>query len=202
MNIELSIQQQNFLKEFASKHYSGAPDNRYTGDAIHVVETTRTDFIPYFEGSEDFYDGDLNLMVCTDDDYSNWLPVEEAIHDYYSAWGGTCPIPIIEFDHLMFMDNVDGEEVLITNYDEYFGAYGVEIKAMSWEKKYREPVAYFLILDQAKAYMEYQRHNLISPRVYTHHMGYDNRGDLPVFRDLLLSMGSQLLEEEKECHTD
>jgi hypothetical protein len=55
-------------------------------------------------------------------------------------------------------------------------------------------VAYFFILEEAKRYMQYQGHNLISPRTYTFSSGYDNRGEYEHFWDLLLAIGKMLNE--------
>lgn len=41
LEIELTKQQKDFLKEFAEKQYPGANDNVCTGNAIHAVETYR-----------------------------------------------------------------------------------------------------------------------------------------------------------------
>ena len=59
-----------------------------------------------------------------------------------------------------------------------------------------KPVAYFFTREQAEKYIEYQKHNLKSPRIYTRSAGYSNSGDFPVFQKLLLKMGTLLKEEE------
>ncbi|QQP10830.1 hypothetical protein FJQ98_16420 [Lysinibacillus agricola] len=51
-------------------------------------------------------------------------------------------------------------------------------------------------VDEAKRYIEYQRHNLRKPRTYTYSAGYSNYGDFVPFRNLLLQMGEQLNKEE------
>ena len=59
------------------------------------------------------------------------------------------------------------------------------------------PVAFFLIRDEAVRYKDgYQKHNCADCRIYTYGLGYSNNGDLPVFRNLLMRMGQDLLEEK------
>ena len=58
------------------------------------------------------------------------------------------------------------------------------------------PVAFFLIRDEALRYRDgYQAHNCGDCRIYTYGLGYSNNGDLPVFRELLMKLGKQLLQE-------
>lgn len=59
--------------------------------------------------------------------------------------------------------------------------------------EFYKPVAFFLTRLEAEKYCIYQKHNLKKPRVYTHHMGYANDGDLLELMALLKSMGDQLL---------
>lgn len=196
LTIELDEKQEKFLKEFAAKHYDGARDNLCTVNAFHVVESKRYDHIPYSEDIVDWY-SDLPLKFTDSDEYDVWYEDEtELIRDYYEDRGEVCPIEITPYADYEYITNIDDEEVFVSNYQEYFNAYGIEIKGVAWEKSYYVPVAYFFILDEAKRYIEYQRHNLRSPRTYTYSAGYANYGDFVPFRNLLLSMGSKLLEGE------
>jgi len=101
---------------------------------------------------------------------------------------------IVPFEELKYKDieTEDGEEIFVMNYDDYFKAYGINFNAASWLQDNYEPVAFFFILDEAKRYIEYQRHNLRKPRTYTYSSGYANYGDFDHFRNLLLSMGELL----------
>ncbi|QVW28837.1 hypothetical protein [Bacillus phage SWEP1] len=198
ITFNLTDKQIELLKEFNSKHHDGAEDNRYTSDAIHVVQRERKGFIPFVDELLDYYDGD-DMRYTWDDDYEVWYEKpEELVADYYEGNGEYCPIEIkpygeVEYSH---MEDVYGDEVYIHDEEAYCKAYGIDHVHIAFETKEWEDVAFFLILDKAKAYRQYQAHNLGKSRVYTYSAGYDNRGDLPVFRNMLLAMGKQLDGEE------
>lgn len=198
ITFELTDKQIELLKEFNSKHYDGAEDNRYTCDALHVVQRQRNGFIPFVDELLDYYDGD-DLRYTWDDDYEVWFETpEELVEDYYEGNGEECDITILpygEVENTVIMD-IHGEEVFIEDEEAYCKAYGIGTLHMAFETKEWEDVAFFLILDKAKAYRKYQAHNLGKSRIFTYSMGYDNRGDLPVFRNMLLAMGKQLNEGE------
>ncbi|AGY48438.1 hypothetical protein Spock_38 [Bacillus phage Spock] len=198
ITFELTDKQVELLKEFNSKHYDGAEDNRYTCDAIHVVQRERKGFIPFVDELLDYYDGE-DMRYTWDDDYEVWYEKpEELVEDYYDGNGEDCPIeikPYEEVEHSLITD-VYGEEVYIHDEEAYIKAHGISNVHIAFETKEWEDVAFFFILDKAKAYRQYQAHNLGKSRIFTYSMGYDNRGDLPVFRDMLLAMGKQLNGEE------
>ncbi len=197
ITINLNEKQEMFLKEFASKHYDGAKDNLCTMDAFHAVQTKRKNYIPYHEDLTDWF-GDLPLEFCADDAYEGWYTDEiELINDHLND-NDIENVKVMSFDEAYenLIEGIDGEEHYIYGYKEYFAAYGIEITAVSWIQEYYEPVAYFFILDEAKRYIEYQRHNLRLPRTYTYSAGYSNYGDFVPFRNLLLQMGKQLNKEE------
>lgn len=201
VTVNLTEQQEKFLKLFAEKHYNGAPDNLYTVYPFHIVETQRYNYTPYSDDIAEYYTGE-ELVFTTDDDYECWFTDEiELVNDCYS--NEECPIEIKSFEDLQYKDisGVDGEEYFIVNYNDYFEAYGISLKAMAWRKKYYEQVALFFVRDEAKRYMEYQKHNLNEPRVYTYSAGYSNNGDFTHFWDLLMTMGEQLnnQNEKKEA---
>ncbi|WP_283747657.1 hypothetical protein [Bacillus thuringiensis] len=58
--------------------------------------------------------------------------------------------------------------------------------------------ANFFIKPQAEDYMEYQAHNLNEPRIYAKGPGYANDGDFIPFRNLLFSIGSELIKGDTE----
>lgn len=196
--INLDEKQEKFLKEFAAKHYHGADGNLHTTDAFHVVENKRYHYIPYSWDITDHF-SDLPLTFTFDEDYETWYDDEtELIKDWYDyCREDDCPIEIKPFSEVSYkyLTGVNGEEELITDINEYFEAYGVKVHAIAWKQHYWEKVAFFFIRDEAKRYMEYQRHNLREPRVYTYSAGYANKGDFVPFRDLLLSIGTQLNKE-------
>jgi len=198
ITFELTDKQVELLKEFNSKHYDGAEDNRYTCDAIHVVQRERKGFIPYVDELLDYYDGE-DMRYTWDDDYEVWYEKpEELVEDYYDGNGEDCPIEIKPYEEVEYslITDVYGEEVYIHDEEAYIKAHGINNIHIAFETKEWEDVAFFFILDKAKAYRQYQAHNLGKSRIFTYSMGYDNRGDLPVFRDMLLAMGKQLNGEE------
>lgn len=198
ITFELTDKQVELLKEFNSKHYDGAEDNRYTCDAIHVVQRERKGFIPFVDELLDYYDGE-DMRYTWDDDYEVWYEKpEELVEDYYDGNGENCPIEIKPYEEVEYslITDVYGEEVYIHDEEAYIKAHGISNVHIAFETKEWEDVAFFFILDKAKAYRQYQAHNLGKSRIFTYSMGYDNRGDLPVFRDMLLAMGKQLNEEE------
>jgi hypothetical protein len=201
LEIELTEKQEEFLKEFAKKQYPGADDNVYTCNAIHAVETYRPIYHPYHEDLTDHFDG-MDMVFTTDESYETWHDSEvEAVEEWYKYRNEDPPIKIVPFKELdckdIIVTNSDGEEdeIFVTNYEDYFKVYGINWYAASWLQDNYEPVAFFFILDEAKRYIEYQRHNLTKPRTYTYSSGYSNYGDFNHFRDLLLSMGEKLNKE-------
>ena len=195
LTIQLNEKQEKFLKVFAEKQSDEADDNLFTASPIHVVENKRYRYIPYSEDIVDWF-GSLPLVFTSDSGYEYWYEDEmELIKDWYEDEDEGCPIEIKPFEFAMSLTDIEGVERLITEYTEYFEAYGIKIYGISWREAYWEPEAFFFIRDEAKRYIEYQRHNLSSPRVYTYSPGYANYGDFVPFRDLLMSIGTQLNKE-------
>lgn len=69
--------------------------------------------------------------------------------------------------------------------------YSIEVCYM---EDYYETVAYFFTRKEAEKYCKYQSHNLNDPIIYTENWGYNNYGDFPIFQQLLLKIGNQILE--------
>ncbi|MGG4439226.1 hypothetical protein [Brevibacillus fortis] len=196
VTISITEQQEKFLKLFAEKQTPGAPDNRYTSYPLHIVENKRYNYIPYSYDIAEYFDED-DLVFTNDDDYAVWFTNEvEMVKDWYSD--RDCPIEIKSFKELEYQDitGVNGEESFVTDYNEYFEVYGVSVHQIAWRKEYYEQVAMFFILEEAKRYMQYQKHNLESPRVYTYSAGYANDGEYTHFWDLLMVLGKQLNQVE------
>lgn len=194
VTINLTEQQEEFLKLFAEKQFHGAKDNRSTGFPIHFVENKRYNYIPYSDDIAWAYE-DKPLSFTPDDDYDRWYDSEiDMVTEWYDDRALDCPIEIKPYDELegKTVKSVNGEDVFVTNHADYFEVYGVHVQAIAWREKYYEKVAPFFILDEAKKYMQYQAHNLTSPRVYTYGAGYANQGEFTHFWELLMTIGEQL----------
>jgi|AGTN01.1.fsa_nt_gi hypothetical protein len=185
MNIELTETERKFLAEFAAKQHEGAKGNVGTRTPIHVVERERKVFVE-----------DSSTEVWVDDD--NNYEAYESFEDLISARrrdGQSLP----EYEDGS-IDAVLG--VWINSEAHYCKIYGINARhgryVSSWE-----PIAFFLILDEAKRYKNgYQAHNCGDCRIYTYGLGYSNRGDMPVFRELLMRMGRQLADEAATAQGD
>lgn len=196
INIELTDEQEYFLKKFAKNHFSGSDQNHCTYKPIHLVQTRRERVI------DTDYDSADKVVYVNRDDYEEYYDsVEELVKGYYEY--DKCPIEIVSFDEAYKQDEfigTDGEEYVIAEDDDYLEAYGIDTDIyykVNTEYHY-ETVAYFFSLDEAKRYIEYQGHNLDNPRTYTVGMGYSNRGEYEPFWDLLMSIGTKL-NDDKSC---
>jgi len=200
ITLTLTEEQVKFLKQFAAKQYHGAKDNLCTGYPIHMVETKRYDYVPYHPDIAWAYE-DNPLSFTYDEDYELWFEDEkEMVEEWREYSGDESEIEIKTFEELKGnrVENPDGMQMYVNNYEDYFKMYGVKLVAMSWKKPYYEKVAPFFILEEAKRYIEYQRHNLHKPRVYTYGAGYANYGDFTHFWEVLMQAGSELNKTEKK----
>lgn len=190
VTIELTEEQEHFLKEFAAKHYEGSKHNVGTHQPIHMVQTRRERIV-----DPDYDSADEVKYVVPDWDYQDFDSAEELVRAWYED--KDCPIEIVSFKDAYranrFID-IHGEEQVILDEEEYLEAYGIDEK--QYDKVHRayyyETIAFFFILDEAKKYIEYQGHNLRSPRTYTMGGGYANKGEYHHFWELLFSMGLKL----------
>jgi len=190
--IELTDEQERYLKEFAAKHFEGSKYNLGTHHPIHLVQTQRERVV-----DSDHEDGDLIKYYVPDWDYRGFDSVEGLVKAWYED--EDCPIEIVTFDEAYKADrfiDVNGEEQVICNEKDYLEAYGIDEKV--YHKVhiayYYETKAIFFILDEAKRYIEYQGHNLKNPRTYTVGAGYANKGEYQHFWELLFKMGQKLNE--------
>lgn len=188
VEIELTDQQVKFLKEFAIKQAPGSDDNRCTSMPIHVVQTRRERVV-----DTDFEDSDKTCWIICGDCETQFESIKEVVNYYHDD---ECPVEVVDFVEYEEIKGIDGEEHYICDEEDYFIAYGIPTDyCYKCEiKYYYEPVAFFFILDEAKRYMEYQGHNLESPRTYTYGSGYSNCGDYEHFYSLLMKLGKQLNE--------
>ena len=195
LTIELTEQQETFLKEFTAKHYSGSKDNVATHQPIHLVQTRMERVV-----DPDYDNPDEIKYIVPDWDNEGYNSPEELVKAWYENNCEDCPIDIVSFDESYrqkrFID-IFGEEQVIVNEKDYFEAYGInEDKYCKVHTAYYyETKAAFFILDEAKRYMKYQGHNLDHPRTYTIGGGYANKGDYHHFWELLFSMGQKLNDE-------
>jgi hypothetical protein len=193
INIELTEQQEYFLKKFASNHYEGSKQNLCTYKPIHLVQTSRERVV-----NPDYDSPDKVVWISKDDYEEQYDSVEELVRGYYKY--DKCPIEIISYEDAYNKDEfigVYGDEFVISDEKDYLKAYDIDLDDYykTHIEYYYETVAYFFSLDEAKRYIEYQSHNLNNPRTYTVSMGYANKGEYEPFWDLLMSIGVKLNSE-------
>lgn len=184
ITINLTDEQERFLKKFAAEQHEGAENNLATRKPLHLVQSKKVetlfddgdyaremgDEVKYFDTHhQDVLDSDIDVLrfegVCEEDIVS----FEDAEHDVIN-------------------------DVLIENIDDYFTAYGIDPERyvpISQRDKW-ETAAYFFILSEAREYIKYQAHNLGTARTMTVSMGYSNNGEYEPFYDLLMGIGEQL----------
>lgn len=167
MIISLTSKEKEFLRQYALKFdQERAVD--ITADPIVVVENER--LVVTERGHED------KIIYSWDEkDYDTLEELKEDLeeNDFSES----------EILHIM------------TDLEDRGHALGMEIKELHVLAS-REPVAYFLTREEAFKYVNYQKHNLASPRVYTRSVGHNNGGDLACLMKLLLKMGNILIERE------
>ena len=199
ITINLTDEQERYLKEFSLKQFSGSKDNVGTDRPLHVVQTQYNRVV-----DPDHEDPDKVSYFVPDwcEDYES---MQDLIKAYYQHESDGCPIEIVDYDVAYeaseFID-VNGDEPIILSEDDYLEAYGIPkdfYYKVNTVFDYRT-VAVFFILDEAKKYMEYQGHNLTNPRTNTIGAGYANKGGYHHFWDLLFNIGKQLntLDERPE----
>ena len=190
ITINLTEQQEHFLKIFSANHFSGSKDNVGTEKPIHFVQTRRSRVV-----DPDFDSADETMYYMTDYADEGYGSVEELVRAKYED--EDCPIDIVSYDDA-YADNdfkdINGEEFCVIEEEDYLEAYGIEKKDYYkvHVSYYYDTVAVFFILSEAKEYMKYQGHNLENPRTYTVGAGYANKGEYHHFWDLLFSIGKMI----------
>ncbi len=178
MNIELTEREAKLLAEFAMKQYEGAEDNLGTRTPIHVVERREQ----YFSA------GDGDEWMCEDNEYKLYPDFDTMLEDLRKDGKELPEYGDVEYE--------DVNDIWISSEEDYCKAYEIHAQSGRIIDTYR-PVAFFFIRDEALRYRDgYQKHNCADCRIYTYGMGYSNNGDLPVFRDLLMRMGTELNSKE------
>lgn len=192
ITINLTEEQEKFLRIFALKQFRGSKDNIGTHHPLHLVQTQYERIV-----DPDYDDPDVTKYVCCDDDYNEYESAHDLIKGYWGNRFSGCPIEIVSFEEAYRADrfiDVNGEEQVIVDEDDYLEAYGIDEKAYHkcntcYEYK---TVAVFFILDEAKKYIKYQGYNLSNPRTYTISAGYANKGEYHHFWELLYNAGKKL----------
>lgn len=190
MNIELTEREKQMLSIFAEKQCEGAKDNIGTVTPIHVVERVRTEYVDTPNGDTWIWTNDYEYKAF--DNFDDMVAyIREQTKEDYPEYGD------IEYKDV----TKNGEEIWIESEEAYCHAFGIEaFRAIAVQ--YTEPVAFFFIRDEAVKYMtDYQKHNCRNCRIYTYGLGYSNKGDLPVFRALLMRMGESINADNEAKET-
>lgn len=61
-----------------------------------------------------------------------------------------------------------------------------------WLSEEYDDIACFFSKEEAKKYLQYQKHNLNAPRIYAKYPGHNNEGDFGPFYNLLRDIAKQL----------
>ena len=149
ITVKLTDKQEEFLKLFASKQFEGSRDNVGTNNPLHLVQTQDERVV-----DPDHEDPDkVSYRVL--DSGADYDSIEELIAGYWGNCSSVCPIEIVSFDEAYRADefiDVNGEEQVIMDEDDYMEAYGIT-KDLYYKTNivfdYRT-VAVFFILDEAK----------------------------------------------------
>lgn len=192
ININITEEQEKFLKLFNQDHNSNNEKNLGTLRPLFFVQT-RIERVVNIEYED--YDTVKFYVPDWAESYDSEKDLIESYHD------GECPIEIVSFkqayDARRF-ETVEGEYEVIVSYDDYFKAYDIEdeVNVIYLKHDYQDK-AFFFTRAEADRYIEYQSHNLDHPRVYACHCGYANYGEYSHFYDLLMSIGEELNSEEQ-----
>ena len=182
ININLTEKQECFLKKFANDNFDGSKKNLCTYKPIHFVETQ---------------DYSLQCDNCSSNCedriiYVNFESYYESIQDLLETEFQDYLSKNDLYDIKKLNNDIDNYELddIIERYQRKFNyKFDYEIRYKVYYYRY---VACFLIREEAERYIEYQKHNLTNPRVYTYSPGYSNFGDFEHFFDLLMNIGKQL----------
>lgn len=179
MDIQLTEREREMLAAFAGKQYEGAPDNLCTRTPIHVVERVYKDFARDESGNE---------WLCEDADWKVFDSFDAMLEYLQDSKGKVLP----SFEDVKY-ERIN--DIWIDSEHAYCEAY--DITAYPGNIIYStRPVAFFFIRDEAVRYKDgYQSHNCADCRIYTYGLGYNNDGDMPVFRALLMRLGEEVIKE-------
>lgn len=180
IRLELTEQQEHYLRQFAERQASGSDDNVGTRKPLHLVQTKETRIV---------WDGGMSgdaAFVCTADDNHTIYSTPEALVESLTGRDD-----IVSYDEAYRNGISDGE--IICDEEDYFEAYGLEdcykvSKTYEWRT-----VSIHFTLAEAKRYKKYQTHNLVEPRTYTVSGGYGNNGDYEPIWDLIMQAGQSVI---------
>lgn len=183
LEIELTDLQVAMLKQFAANHHAGAKDNLGTYKPLHIVQ----EYDPYIiHGAA--YECNEVLYYCNENGQYYDSP-EELVANVNNT-------PVDEV--APFRIDTEINQTKIYDLSDYFDAYGVCGEIVGSVRRYRN-VSYHFSLIEAQRYIEYQKHNLNNPRIYTVDPGYGNVGDYEPFWDLLMTIGTKI--NKSECQS-
>lgn len=174
--INVTDEQYEFLKFLTEQRKT--QNNRSTADPIWLAQTKRFRICDEDYAEPDCYQfyGDCDVLFYADDMNDFKIKLKEWLDE--NEYEGYEPFDDIDF----LFEAKDWIEEFRT---KHYNSWQMDLVPM---EAYWETVAYFLTDVEAKAYIEYQSHNLCEPRTYVDYCGYANHGDLPKLMKLLLEL--------------
>jgi|GEM_PF-3177675 len=181
IKLEVTEQQEHFLRQFAERQTPGSDDNVGTNKPLHLVQTKETRII---------WDGGMSgdtVFVCTDTEDIEAYETPEAL--VVALSGRT---DIVSYEEA-YRNGISEDHEMIADEEDYFEAYGLEdcykvSRVYEWRT-----VSIHFTLAEAKRYKEYQKHNLTNPRTYTVSGGYSNEGDYEPVWDFIMAAGQAVI---------
>lgn len=151
-------------------------DNFATNMPVYIVQSREERVIDESYDSMDIQRLDIPEISSED----NFYPTIEDIKN--GALRDT-ELPCNLVMELEQKENLEQVVEEIQNYfnpdDKYYDSSYMNLQYY-WENQ-----AYFLVLEEAERYQEYQRHNLGVSRIYADYVGYGNKGTLSEFLRLI-----------------
>lgn len=193
MKLKITKEEETMLKQYASV-YRKERDEDLTADPIVIVEDAASVRV----SQKDDYDQKkyclyIDEELYTDEDLSKTeiLSVLKHVMNELNVDPGVIDSTMQE------MENIIHNELLEEKCDITLEDTEISIEAHYYKEEWQSK-AYFFTKKEARKYMKYQAHNLRNPRIFTANAGYDNRGDYPMLQKLLLRIGEELLQDEKQ----
>lgn len=202
ITIEVTAEQERFLKTFAERQKMGSEDNLMTSYPIHLVEEKVYDFIPFHDDVQYEIMGDVVYRcrhLYKDNRYRGWHEkIIDCLHEYSSRYPEKIPETILPVKDIEFYSLAESPTELRIN--KILAAYELDendieiaIRTYHWNLK---NISFTLC--EAKNFMRYQAHNLNEPRTYTISCSPNDQGDYKPFWDILMTMGTELLSPSSE----
>lgn len=159
------------LKQIAEQRIT--QDNLATRNPLYIVQTRRERIVDPTYSSVDIER--IKIEPITAGEYI--LPSLEDIKEGYLRESDLPCSLVFKIEKSETLEEV--QELLETYFTD-----GEDIEIIQCEY-YWENIAYFLVLEEAKRYQEYQKHNLGVNRIYAECIGYSNYGLFAQFLDML-----------------